>query len=177
MARARGQRLALILTLTAAGTAAAQTAGQPPAACPAPEYRQFDFWLGDWDTHELPDTSRVVARLQVTPMLGGCALRETYAQNDGLVGESYSLWDAARGMWHQTWVTNRGALLLLDGKFEGGRMVLTAEERRADGTAGLLRGTWWKEGRNVRQKAERSSDGGKTWSPAWDIVFRPHSPG
>jgi hypothetical protein len=144
------------------------------ASCAGPEYRQFDFWLGDWDTYEIADTSKVVARNRVTSILGGCVLREAYEQNDGLVGESYSLWDAARGVWHQSWVTNRGTLLLLDGRREGDRMVLTGSEKAADGTASLLRGIWWVEGKDVREKADRSTDGGKTWTPVFDIVFRPH---
>jgi len=131
----------------------------PTAPCTGPEYRQFDFWAGGWDTYDLADTSKVVARNRVTLILGGCVLREAYQQNDGLVGESYSLWDASRGVWHQSWVTNQGALLLLDGRLEGGRMVLTGAEKTADGTAALLRGIWWAEGEAVREKAERSTDG------------------
>ncbi|MGH7535009.1 MAG: hypothetical protein ACREMG_05430 [Gemmatimonadales bacterium] len=148
----------------------------PPAPCTGPEYRQFDFWAGDWDTYDLADTSKVVARNRVTPILGGCVLREAYEQNDGLVGESYSLWDAARGVWHQSWVTNRGALLLLEGRVERGRMVLTGAEKTADGAASLLRGISWAEGKDVRERAERSSDGGKTWTTVFDLVFRPHRP-
>jgi hypothetical protein len=52
--------------------------------------------------------------------------------------------------------------------------VLTAKEKAADGITSLLRGIWWREGATVREKAERSKDGGKTWSPVFDIVFRPH---
>ena len=29
---------------------------------------------------------------------------------------------------------------------------------------------------DVREKADRSTDGGKTWTPLFDIVFRPHRP-
>jgi hypothetical protein len=29
----------------------------------------------------------------------------------------------------------------------------------------------------VRHKAERSTDGGRTWAPVWDMVFRPHRAG
>ena len=145
-----------------------------PAACVEPEFRQLDFWLGDWDTYEMADTAKVVARNRVTAILGGCVLREVYEQNDGLVGESYSLWDAARGVWHQSWVTNRGTLLLLDGRLEKGRMVMTGREKTPDGKASLLRGIWWVEGKDVRSKAERSADGGKSWTPVFDIVFRPH---
>jgi hypothetical protein len=55
-------------------------------------------------------------------------------------------------------------------------MVLTALERHPAGSAFRLRGTWWREGRAVREQAERSTDGGKTWTPVFDIVFRPHRP-
>jgi hypothetical protein len=171
--------MAALLTALAAGAGHSQgssAATGPSAPCAGPEFRQFDFWLGDWDTYEVADTSKVVARNRVTSILGGCVLREAYQQNDGLVGESYSLWDEARGVWHQSWVTNRGTLLLLDGRLDHGRMVLTESEKATDGTASLLRGIWWVEGRDVRERAERSTDGGKTWVPVFDIVFRPHRP-
>ena len=82
------------------------------AQCRSPEYRQFDFWVGDWDAYDLPDMAKAVARIQVSSIMEGCALREVYVQKDGLNGESFTLWDASRGRWHQSWVTNRGALLL-----------------------------------------------------------------
>ncbi len=152
---------ALLAALAAGGghTQDGRLEPTPAAPCAGPEFRQFDFWLGDWDTYEIADTTKVVARNRVTSILGGCVLREAYEQNDGLVGESYSLWDEARGVWHQSWVTNRGTLLLLDGRLDGGRMVLTGSEK-ADGKASLLRGIWWVEGTNVRERAERSTDGG-----------------
>ena len=142
--------------------------------CHTPEHRQFDFWVGDWDAYDLPDTAKAVARIQVTRIMDGCALREVYVQKDGLNGESFSLWDASRGRWHQSWVTNRGALLLLDGRLDGKRMVLTAPEWKPDGSSTLLRGIWWREGATVRHKAERSADAGRTWAAVWDMVFRPH---
>ena len=149
------------------------TAG-PPVSCATPEFRQFDFFAGDWDTYDVADPSKVVARNRVTVVLDGCSVREVYQQNDGLVGESLSIYDATRRGWHQSWVTNRGSLLLLNGGMESGRMVLTGPDRAADDMPSLLRGIWWKEGMNVREKAERSVDGGKTWTPVFDIVFRPH---
>ena len=159
----------------ALGTLAASSAapGAPPR-CTGPEFHQFDFWKGDWDAYDMADTTKIVGRGQVTSMLDGCVLREVYRQNDGLQGESYNLWDASRGLWHQSWVTNRGDLLLLDGLFEDGRMVLIARETRPHGTFSLLRGVWWADGPNVREKADRSANGGKTWMPVFDMVFRPH---
>lgn len=143
-------------------------------ACAAPEYRQFDFFAGDWDTYDVTDSTKIVARNHVTPMLDGCALREEYVQGDGMHGESFSTYDASRHRWHQSWVTNHGSLLLLDGGLVNGRMELTATERADDGTSSLLRGLWWTKGKTVRERAERSKDGGATWTPVFDLVFRPH---
>jgi len=163
----------LALTAARQNVSAALTP-RPPAACAAPEFRQFDFFAGDWDTYDVTDPSKVVARNRVTVVLDGCAVREVYQQDDGLVGESLSIYDASRRGWHQSWVTNRGGLLLLNGGLEGKRMVLTGPDRAADGTPSLLRGIWWKDGADVRERALRSADGGKTWTPVFDIVFRPH---
>jgi hypothetical protein len=166
-----------VLILAVAAVAARTRPGigvPPPAACAAAEFRQFDFFAGDWDTYDVADSTKIVARNQVTVILDGCVLREVYQQTDGLVGESFSLYDASRGGWHQSWVTNRGALLLLDGRLEGDRMVLTGTEKATDGTSSLLRGIWRREGPAVRETAERSIDGGKTWKPVFDILFRKH---
>lgn len=147
-------------------------AGAPP--CAAPEFHQFDFFVGDWDVYDVDKADIVTARNVVAPMVGGCALREVHTQSDGMVGESISIYDRARGVWHQTWVTNRGELILLEGGMANGRMVLTAPMKEPDGTSSLIRGSWWVEGKTVRQLAERSTDQGKSWSQLWDIVFRPH---
>lgn len=144
------------------------------AACDAPEFHAFDFMLGDWDVYDADAPATVTARNQETVMIGGCAIREVHQQPDGLLGEAITIYDRSRGVWHQTWVTNRGDLLLLEGGMVNGRMVLTAPTREADGTTSLIRGTWWVEGQTVRQLAERSKDGGMTWTRLWDIGFRRH---
>jgi hypothetical protein len=144
--------------------------------CTAPEYRQFDFWLGDWDTYEVNSPDKIVARNRVTRILGGCALLEVYEQRDGLNGQSFTIYDAARKVWHQSWVTNRGQLLIIEGGLQGDRMVLTGIDRGADGKSRLIRGIWTGVTGGVRETAETSSDDGKTWKPFFDIVFRPHKP-
>ncbi len=163
-----------IAVLATGAPARASTRQVPPRACSAPEYRQFDFFAGDWDTYDVGAPTKIVARNHVTSMVDGCALREVYEQTDGLRGESFSTYDTDRRVWHQSWVTNRGALLLLEGGMEGDSMVLQATERQDDGSSSLLRGTWWKDGSSVRERAERSRTGGATWTPVFDIVFRPH---
>src|SRR5262245_62755772 len=89
-----------------------------PASCSAPEYRQFDFWLGDWDAFE-SNGSTPVARTRVESLLDGCVLREDYQGTEGMKGQSFTIYDASRRVWHQSWVTNRGKLLVIEGKLQG----------------------------------------------------------
>ena len=92
--------------------------------CSAPEYRRLDFWAGDWDVFDVGAPRQTIAHARIDVILGGCALREVYEQTDGLVGQSFTIYDAARKVWHQTWVTNRGQLLTIEGRFEGDRLTL-----------------------------------------------------
>ena len=142
------------------------------AACDTPEHRQFDFWIGDWDVYDAGD-AKPSMRIQVEKILDGCALRETYKDVNGMLGESINVYDASRKLWHQTWATSRGQVLYLDGKLENGRMGFTATEQTPQGTV-LWRAVWIPQGGEVRETAETSSDGGKTWKQRFDIVFRKH---
>ncbi len=148
----------------------------PAAKCAAPEYRQLDFWVGDWEAYD-PDEHKVVGRNRVDLILDRCVLREVYDQTDGLSGQSFSLYDAARKVWHQTWVTNSGKLLMLDGKLQGNRLVLEGIQTGADGHPMTVRAVWYPEKDGVRETAAASSDGGKTWKPLFDLLFRPHKAG
>jgi hypothetical protein len=98
------------------------------APCSAPEYHQLDFWLGDWDSFDFA-TSTKDARIRVELILDGCVIHEDYQSTDGHKGESFSIYDASRKIWHQSWVTNRGQLLIIEGKLEDGAMVLAGVDR------------------------------------------------
>jgi hypothetical protein len=141
--------------------------------CAAPIYRQFDFWAGDWDVFDVGSPIKV-ARARVDLILDGCVLREDYQGSDGHKGQSFTIYDTARNVWHQSWVTNRGELLVIEGNMTAGEMVLTGEDH-AKGA--LVRGTWRPENGNVREIAVTSTDGGKTWKVWFDLVFRPHKDG
>lgn len=141
--------------------------------CAGPEYRQLDFWAGDWDVYDVEGDGKPAARAHVDPILGGCALREVYEQTDGLVGQSFSIYDASRKLWHQTWVTNKGSLLQIDGQFEGGTLTLQGPQIRS-GRNEIVRGVWKVEKDGVRETAHTSHDGGATWQPLFDMVFRRH---
>lgn len=171
----------LFAALTLAGgsdarrfSSAAKDGAAPASACSAQEYRQFDFWIGDWDAFDADNPGKVVAHNQVDAILGGCVLREDYRGVSGAEGQSFSIYDASRKVWHQTWVTNRGVLLAIEGTFQDGEMVLSGADPARGGQ--IVRGVWKPVEGGVQETAALSADGGKTWKPWFDITFRPHKP-
>lgn len=145
---------------------AAETA--PEASCATAKYRQFDFWAGDWDVFDVGGLTPV-AHARVDLILNGCVLREDYQGSDGHQGQSFTIYDAPRGVWHQSWVTNRGELLEIEGTIKDGEAVLTGKDNRK---GALVRGVWKPENGDVRETAVTSTDGGKTWAPWFDLTFR-----
>jgi hypothetical protein len=144
--------------------------------CKAPEFKQFDFWLGDWDTFRIKDEKPAgtsVARNRVTSILGGCALHEVYTRTDGYSGESFTIYDSSRHVWHQSWVSNQGELAVVEGTREGNNIVLSGHITDAQGMQ-LQRVTWKPVKDGVRETCLGSRDHGKTWTVLFDILFRPH---
>ena len=141
------------------------------AACSAPEHRLFDFWQGEWEVRRADGT--VAGRNVIRSTLAGCVLREHYTTAAGYEGESFNVYDGSRGVWHQTWVDNRGLLLLLDGAFHDGKMVLEGEGR--DGSGPLRHRITWNridgDPDRVRQLWETSRNGGATWVVAFDGTY------
>ena len=163
----------LLLFLGLARVPAFAASVKPPA-CIAPEYRQFDFWIGDWDAFEVDNSSTAVARTRIERILDGCVLLEDYQGTNGSHGESFSIYDVSRKVWHQSWVTNRGKLLVIEGGPQDGAMVLSGADYDANGQQQLVRGTWKPVNGEVRETAVTSTDRGKTWKLWFDIVFKPH---
>ncbi len=166
--------LAVFTTVVPADRAAAGESAKT-VPCAAPVYRQFDFWIGDWDAFDVDKPSTAVARNHVESILGGCALHEDYRATSGSRGESFTIYDGSRNIWHQTWVTNAGKLLVIEGTGRNGEIVLTGVDRKLNGRQVLVRGIWKPVKQGVRETAITSNDGGATWRPWFDILFRPHS--
>jgi hypothetical protein len=151
--------------------------GSAPAAppCSAPEYRQFDFWIGDWDV-TTPD-GKPAGTNNVTRPLGQCVLQEHWKGKGGMSGESYNIYDRTSQKWHQTWVDDRGTLLELDGGLVDGAMVLVGPERSIAGKPTTDRITWQaKAADEVHQIWEQSNDHGKTWTTVFHGVYRRKKP-
>jgi len=160
--RATSFLLSLVLvTLAAAGA---------EAACDAPEHREFDFWIGEWSVHT-PD-GKLAGTNRISPEYGGCVLHEHYATPKGYSGESFNIYDAGRKVWHQTWVDSTGLLLVLEGRFADGKMVLEGQTVGTDGKTVKHRITWApKPDGTVRQHWE-STDAKGQWGTAFDGTYK-----
>ena len=155
-------------------TAATAHAQPKPANCEAAVYRQFDFWLGQWELFEHGAAAKA-ADVRIEAILDGCALREDYSDADGVHGTSLSSYDVRTSRWQQTWMTNRGQQVVIQGSLQGKELVFSGW--RHDGPTELLvRARWIPDGVNVRQTAETSADNGRTWKPWFDLDFRPKPP-
>jgi hypothetical protein len=170
----RLKRLSIIVAIALLWqSAAADTAPPAPSGCSAAEYHQLDFWIGDWDTFESDSPGGAsVARARVDPIAQGCAIHELYEQEDGLIGDSILSYDPVLKKWQQTWVTNRGSIMVLTGNFSDGTLVLEGDAHLMDGRSVMQRITWKTQGDGVRESAVLSKDGGATWTPAFDVLFR-----
>jgi len=142
--------------------AAAASAASP---CAGSEHRQFDFWLGEWSVRT-PD-GKLAGVNRIASEYGGCVLHERYSAGAGYSGESLNMYDAARKVWHQTWVDTSGTLLVLEGGLRGASMVLEGRTG-ADGEITRHRITWTPNADgSVRQHWE-SADRKGQWSTAFD---------
>jgi len=175
MLRLDHARIALAaLGIAFMGAAKAVPAAAPPSSpsCVAAGYHQLDFWLGDWDTFDTDSHGGpVIARARVDAIAEGCAIHELYEQTDGLIGDSILSFDPVRKQWQQTWVTNHGSLMVLWGNFADGALVLEGDAHLRDGKTVRQRITWKTQDKGVRESAVLSKDGGKTWAPAFDVLF------
>ncbi|MBM3784933.1 MAG: hypothetical protein FJW30_11270 [Acidobacteria bacterium] len=130
---------------------------KPPAACPAADNRQFDFWLGKWEVFN--PRGILVGTNHIHAAAGGCALVENWTAANLTTGISLNFRD--KNKWRQVWVSPQGSLDLA-GEWDG-----AALRYRNDST--FLTFTPNKDG-SVRQYWEQKS--GSTWSISFDGTYR-----
>ena len=144
----------------------------PPDACSSLEYRQFDFWLGEWTVTN--SQGRYAGENRVAPIQGGCVIQENWVGADGGSGTSLNMFFDGDRRWHQTWVDARGGRLDRVGGVVGGRMILRGEvpARGEPGRRILHQITWERHGDGrVRQLWQSSGDGGTSWTVVFDGTY------
>jgi hypothetical protein len=149
----------------------AQAPARPP--CSSPEYRQFDFWVGEWVVHN--PKGQQVGTNRIEKIENGCGLQENWTASNGNTGRSINAYHPVRGKWVQAWVGG-GGTLLLEGGYDGEKMLLSGASIGASGGTMRDRITWSPvAGGKVRQVWEQSADEGKTWTVAFDGTYSPRA--
>ncbi|MEO8133531.1 MAG: tetratricopeptide repeat protein [Betaproteobacteria bacterium] len=138
--------------------------------CRDAAYRQFDFWVGDWEVQD--PAGRVVGKNKVTLDQEGCLIVENWTSaQGGQTGSSFNYYDVRDKKWHQLYIDNSGnagAFPAMAGEFKDGKMVLVTDEK----VTPVSRWTWYVvEPGRVRQMAEQSNDSQKTWQVTWDSYY------
>ena len=121
--------------------------------CSKPEYRQFDFWIGEWEAFGLNGKKAGDSRISL--ILDSCIILEEWTSaslQQGLryAGKSFNTYNSATKQWQQTWVDNAGGSTMAIRK-----MTLTNVSSE-----------------KVRQHGEMSKDNGKTWITEYDLEYR-----
>jgi hypothetical protein len=174
---ARSVRLVVLAGLAVAGASSsvmAQPVQQPP--CAGAEFRQLDFWLGEWDARwdASPGQPAGSGRNQITRDFDNCVIHEHFdggASTGNLRGESWSVYHAPAQRWRQTWVDNQGGYFALTGGPEqSGKFVLVSyglqdnqpHQRMVFEDITPTSFTW---------RWQRTSDNGATWADSWVIHY------
>lgn len=88
-------------------------------------YRQFDFWVGNWDVYKY-GTDTLAGSNEVVKLLDDCVVQENWkSANSDFAGKSYNSYDPITDKWRQTWVDNKGRTLRFEGSFRDGKMQMT----------------------------------------------------
>ena len=162
----------VVAAMLTSSPVSAQTPANAAAPCTAPKYRQFDFWIGEWDV--TTPQGQAAGSSRITVILGGCVILEEWTGAAGPSrGQSFNIFDARTRRWHQTWVDNGGLLAQFDGGLlDDGSMRMEGTGQPANGkpTRSRMTFTPLPDGR-VRQLWENSADEGATWTTAFDGYY------
>ena len=143
-----------------------------------PVYRQFDFWIGEWDVYA--KNGKKAGDSKIDLILDSCIILENWksanvSQGVYYAGKSFNTYNSTSKQWQQTWVDNvGGSTEFLEGHFENNKMILqTKPFQFSKDTVAVRRLTFYNLDVNkVRQHGEISKNGGRTWSTEYELEYR-----
>lgn len=168
--------LALLLVVSCPALAQIQDA---PRCSESAIYTKLDFWIGDWDVYV---DGKLVGHNRIEKALDGCVVFEHWTARDGGEGKSLFFVDYDRH-WAQIWVTQWA---MAPGGIKE-KVMVDDPPAGAVRFQGVIRheeaGTWLDrttltplDDGTVRQLIESSEDGGESWYPTFDAIYRPRIP-
>lgn len=146
------------------------------SSCNSPEYRQFDFWIGDWVVYD--DQGIHAGDSHIERVLDSCVIQENWTSMYGGHGKSFNAYNPATRQWRQTWIDNKGQYTDFYGAFDtkGGFMRVTALPVLENGKSVIRRMTFTPQHADlVRQHGEISEDNGSNWNTEYDLYYHRRS--
>jgi Tetratricopeptide repeat len=139
------------------------------------EFRQFDFWIGNWSVTTTKEHTPVgVSHIERT--IGDCVIWENWTSlaDSGYTGKSYNIYNTGQQRWEQFWVDNQGGMIHFHGELRDGVMdFLTDDIPQPDGKQLRRRLRFFNvEPGVVRQYSQGSTDNGHTWTDEYDFTYR-----
>lgn len=157
-------------------------ASQSKLPCSYPKFRQFDFWIGEWEVFGKNNNKAGDSKISV--ILDSCVILEEWTSaslQQGLryAGKSFNSFNKKTKQWQQTWVDNTGATTeYLTGKFENNAIIFTTNPFAfSKDTLAIRKLSFFNvEPNKIRQLGEISKDGGATWLTEFDLEYRRKKP-
>ncbi len=152
--------------------------GQTAPCNSAPEYRQFDFWIGEWEVYGLKGQKAGESKIEL--ILDSCIILENWKsaslfKGRYYSGKSFNRYNSATGQWQQSWVDNVGGSTdYVEGHFENNKMIFQTKPYPFNkDTMAIQRLTFYNlSADKVRQHGEISKDNGLTWTTQYDLEYR-----
>lgn len=156
--------------------AAQNISAQKP--CSRTEYRQFDFWIGEWEAYGI--NGKKAGDSKISLILDSCILLEEWTSasiNQGIryAGKSFNTYNTATKQWQQTWVDNAGGSNeYLLGKFEDNKIIYTSSSFPfSKDTMAIRKMTFTNlSPEKLRQHGEISKNNGTSWTTEYDLEYR-----
>ena len=151
----------------------------PPGPCLTDKvYRQFDFWIGNWEAFN--PKGKKAGDSKISLILDSCIILEEWTSvpvPGGLVykGKSFNTYNASTKQWEQNWVDNVGGNTHYSfGKYDNMKIIFQTDPVQfSKDSIVTSKLTFFNLGPDkVRQLGEISKDNGQTWITQYDLEYR-----
>jgi hypothetical protein len=155
--------------------------GPPSPPCAAAEFRQLDFWVGEWDVEVvMADGSTAQGENRVTRNeYGACVIAEYFRLPGGgqggadYRGTSYSIYDTQNRAWRQMWVDSEGGTFdLRGGPVAGQRHVFELVTIEPRGPQRRLLRMIWEDVTADRLTWRWQRQDAQGWVDQWVLRYR-----
>lgn len=138
-------------------------------------YIRFDFWIGEWDVYV---GNQKIAESKISFSRGNCGILEDYQTSQIVGGNSLSYYDSYTEKWKQTYADQSGSVSYYeetDSPYEGTLQFIsksTVFQGNISAKPWIKMTYYDNEDGSVRQYLETSTDEGKTWTSAFDAMYK-----